>query len=92
MTTAQSPRSRLKAQAERMAMILKAAERGEAIAGDVGGKIAAARSQPSVKFAVAMDDKILTVEMTWQTIGATSEAGIAEYLLNQMRESRDVMQ
>jgi hypothetical protein len=72
-----------------MATALKAVERGEQIAADPGGKIAAARARESVKFAVAMDDRILSIEMSWVTIRATSEAGIAEYILKQMRDVRD---
>jgi len=92
MTTAQSPIRALKAQAKRMATLLKAAERGEPIANDPGGKIAAARAGNSVTFAVVMDDKILSIEMPWVTIRETTEAGIAEFILNQMREARVTVQ
>lgn len=87
MTTARSPLSKLKKQADRIAMALKQAERGEPIAHDPAGKIAAARQRDSVKFAVVMDDKIFSVDMTWETIRATSEAGISEYIVRQMREA-----
>jgi hypothetical protein len=43
----------------------------------------------AVTFGVVMDDKIIKIEMEWATIRATSEAGISEYILNQMRDSRD---
>lgn len=92
MTTARSPLSRLKKQADRIAMALKAAERGETIANDPGGKIAAARAGDSIKFVVAMDDKLLSIEMTWATIRATSEAGLSEYIVGHMRESRETLQ
>lgn len=90
MTTARSPLRVLKAQADNMAVLLKAAERGEKIANDIGGKIAAARQRNAVKFAVVMDDKVLSIDMTWAAIRDTSEAGISEFILKQMRESRDV--
>ena len=89
MTTAHSPLSRLKAQADKIAAMLKAAERGEKIAGDAGDKIVAARARESVLFVVAMDDKILKIEMTWAAIRTTSEVGISEYILKQMRGARD---
>lgn len=92
MTTAQSPLHELETQARQCAAMLKKAERGETVANDPGGKIATARKTPSVTFAVAMDDKILKVEMPWVTIRETSQAGIAEYILNQMREARDTIQ
>lgn len=52
MTTSRSPLSALKAQADKVAKILKA------------------------------------IEMAWGTVRATSEAGIAEWILKQMRGSR----
>jgi hypothetical protein len=88
MTTAHSPLRVLRNQADRMAMMLKAAERGEHIPGD-NGKLAAARAKDSVNFVVAMDDKWISIEMPWATIRDTSECGISEYILNQMREARD---
>lgn len=91
MTTSRSPLRVLKQQSDRIAMALKQAERGEAIAHDPGGKIVAARSRPSVKFGVVMDDKVLTIDMPWSTIRETSERGISEYLLKQMREARDAV-
>lgn len=91
MTTAHSPLPQLKAQADRIASALKAAERGGAIALDTGNRIAAARARASITFAVVMDDKVLKIEMPWATIRETSEAGIAEYILNQMREARNVV-
>lgn len=92
MTTSRSPLRVLKAQADGIAAMLKAVERGEKVASDPGGKIAAARAGPDVTFAIAMDDKVLKIQMTWSTIRETSEVGIAEYLLKQMRGSRDVVQ
>lgn len=88
MTTARSPLPALKAQARQVAAWLKAAERGEDIPRDPGGKIAAARARPCITFAVVMDDKILQIEMTWEAIRNRSEADIAKYILDRMREER----
>ena len=84
MTTAQSPLRALKAQADKIAMTIKAAERGE--------KIEAARKTDSFTVGVMMDDKLIKIEMPWTLIKATSEVALAEYILNQMRESRDTIQ
>ena len=92
MTTAQSPIHELETQARKCAAMLKKAERGEKLPNDPAGKIAAARKTPSVTFAVVMDDKILKIEMGWATIRDTSQAGVAEYILNHMRENRDTVQ
>lgn len=89
MTTAQSPLRVLKAQADKIAATIKAVERGENTTDDVGGKIAAARGRESITFGVVMDDKIIKLEMPWTTIRATSEVGLAEYILKQMREARE---
>lgn len=41
---------------------------------------------------MVMDDKVLEVEMSWATIKATSEAGISEYIVRQMREAGETTQ
>ena len=92
MTTARSPLSQLKAQADRIAATLKAAERGEKIDVRFAEKIEAARSKDSFKAGIVMDDKVITIEMPWAMIRATSEIGLAEYILNQMREARNTVQ
>jgi hypothetical protein len=91
MTTSRSPLSALRRQADTIAVALKQAERGEKIVHDPVGKIAAARCRESVKFAVVMDDKIISVEMPWAMIHDTSERGISEYILKQMKGARDAV-
>ena len=91
MTTKHSPLSALKAQADKIAATLKAAERGEKIDVRFAEKIDAARGKESFKVGIVMDDKIITVEMPWATIRATSEAGLSEYIVRQMREARDAV-
>lgn len=92
MTTAHSPLRVLKAQADHIAKLVKAISRGENPTEDRGGKLAAARNRDSVKFGVVMDDKVLTIDMTWVTIRETSEVGISEFILKQMRDARDTVQ
>jgi hypothetical protein len=92
MTTARSPLRALRAQAKTVAATLKAAERGQPLGTKHDEKVVAARANETVTFAVVMDDKILKIEMAWTKIRETSEAGIAEYVLNQMREARDAVQ
>jgi hypothetical protein len=93
MTTSHSPLRVLKAQADIVAQALKAAERRDLIVpgqfGPYGAKFTEARDRDQVVFGIAMDDKFLKIEMTWATIKATSEAGISEYILRQMRGARD---
>ncbi len=86
MTTAQSPLSALQDQARQIAARLKAAERGEPIADDPGGKVAAARKRDSITFAVAMDDKILRIDVPWKTIRETSEPDLVAWIVAQMQE------
>jgi hypothetical protein len=92
MTTSRSPLSQIKAQANKIAAMLKAAERGEKIDVRFAEKIDAARTKESVKFGIAMDDKFISIEMPWATIRSTSEAGLVEYIVNQMREARHSLQ
>jgi hypothetical protein len=79
----------LKAQADNIAAMLKAFERGEKIDSPFAAKLEAARGRDCLKFVVVMDDKVLTIEMPWATIRETSEAGISEYIVKQMPEARD---
>lgn len=89
MTTAYSPLSQLKAQADKIAATLKAAERGEKIDVRFAEKLAAARATDSFIVGVAMDDKFLKIKIPWRTIRETSEVDLVEWLLEQMRESRN---
>ncbi len=57
MTTSHSPLSQLKAQADKIAATLKAAERGEQIDVRFAEKIEAARSKDSFKVGIVMDSK-----------------------------------
>lgn len=88
MTTKHSPLRVLKGQADQVAKMLKMAERGEDL-GEKGAKMAEARrNYPDVRFAVIMDDKTLLITMTWKQIEESSEVGISEYVLREMRERR----
>ncbi len=91
MTTRHSPLNQLKAQADKIAAMLKAAERGEKVEAQFAAKIAEARARDSFKVGIAMDDKVIAITMPWATIRATSEAGLSEYIVNQMRETRHVV-
>jgi len=91
VTTKHSPRRVLKAQADKIAAILKAAERGDKIDARFAEKIAAARAKEAFKAAIVMDDKIITIELPWSIIRSTHEAGLAEYILGQMRELRETI-
>lgn len=89
MTTAHSPLSAIKAQADKIAASLKAFERGEKIDVPFAQKIAAARGQASIKIGIVMDDKIITIDIPWAIIRRTGEVGLAEYIVKQMREEKD---
>lgn len=91
MTTKNSPLRILKSQADRIAQAVKAAERGEQIDIQFAEKIKAARTRESFKIGIVMDDKLISIDMTWAKIRETSEVGLAEYILKQMRESRDAV-
>lgn len=88
MTTSQSPLRVLRQQAETIAKTVKAISRGENPVEDRGGKLAAARNRDSVKFGIVQDDKVITIEMRWDLIAATSEVAIAEMILKEMRGAR----
>lgn len=79
MTTKNSPPRTLKAQADRIAAVLKQAEKGN--------RIPRQTNAPSVVFGVVMDDKVLKVTMLWSLIAETDEAALSEYILGQMSEA-----
>jgi hypothetical protein len=89
MTTARSPLRILRTQAHEIAARLKRIADGHNDTPDPLGKLDAARTRDSITFGVVMDDKLLQIEMQWAVIRETSAAGIAEFILNQMRETRD---
>jgi hypothetical protein len=92
MTTKHSPLRVLKAQADKMAAMIMAAERGEKIDVRFAEKIEAARLQESIKVGIVMDDKVITIELPWETIRRSGEVGLSEYIVRQMRETRDTVQ
>lgn len=88
MSTSHSPLKKLKTEAARIAKQLKMLAAGKSTANDPAGKIKAALARETVNFGIVMDDKVLTVEMPWSQIRETSEAGIAEWILDYMRDAR----
>lgn len=91
MTTAHSPLRVLKAQADKIAATLKAAERGEKIDVRFAEKIEVARHEARFQAGIVMDDKIIMIEMPWETIRSISEVVLAKHILNLMREARDTV-
>lgn len=91
MTTKNSPRRKLKAQADKIASVLKRAERGEPIEAMFATKIAEARAKESFKTGIVMDDKVIILELPWTVVRDTTEAGLSEYIVDQMREARDAV-
>lgn len=87
MSTSQSPIAKLQAEADKMATLLKAAERGDPLPQvPFAYKMSHARAtKPTIKFAVFQDDKIINVEMAWSTIHESTELEIAAFILKHMR-------
>ncbi len=90
MTTKDSSLADLKAQADRIARTLKAAERGEQIDARFAARFTAARGRDTFNFGVVMDDKVLVIEMPWVKIRETDEAGLSEFIVRKMQEKSDV--
>jgi hypothetical protein len=88
VTTSKSPLSKLKAQADTIARVIKAVERREPIDIQYAAfvvKIREARdSKTNLKVAVVMDDKTLIVDMPWSVIADSTETSISEYVLAYM--------
>lgn len=91
MTTKHSPLSALKAQSDKIAAVIKAVSRGEAVDPRLADQVREALKTDVFKAGIVMDDKVITIAMPWTMIRETSEAGLSEYLLKQMRETRDTI-
>lgn len=89
MTTSNSPLRVLKQQSDGIAKMLKAVERGEKPVEDSGGKIAASLALGVVKCAVVQDDKIVILEMTWESVRGMSEVALSEWILKYMRGQKE---
>lgn len=75
MTTKDSPPERLQAQADRIAHTLKYLEKNRPVGTKTG-----------IKYGVAMDDKVITVEMTWVQIQQRGTEALAAHIYKLMRE------
>lgn len=89
MTTLLSPLRALKAQADRIARNLKEIESGKRIAPDPAGKLAEARKHDEMIFGIVMDDKIVKITIPWKTIREFGEVALSEFVLKQMKGTRD---
>lgn len=87
MTTADSPLGRLREQADRIAKTLQQIERGDVVDGarDPGGRIATSRARPTVIFGIAMDDKIVKIELSWSRIRETEHRFLSDFIVQQMQ-------
>ena len=91
MTTAQSPLKQLKRQATEIAETMCAFERGESVDPRFAAQMTKSRKKESVSIAIWMDDKIVTLELTWAKIRGSGPLGLAEYILGLMREQRNTL-
>ncbi len=83
MTTASSRKRVLRRQAKQIVAVLKLAERRDPRA---PAKMLEARDRESVKAAVAMDDKIIILEVPWKTIAETSDIELQDFIVEQMQK------
>lgn len=88
MTSKNSPRWKLEQQAKSIASILKKAERGEPIGVLWAERLKLARTRPTFKAGIVMDDKTIILELTWTLIKETEEKALVEYIINQMQEKK----
>lgn len=91
MTTKHSPLRVLKAQADKIAATIMAAERGEKIDVQFAQKLAEARTKESFTVGIVMDDKVIKIGISWDLIRSTGQVALSEYILDQMRETRKVV-
>lgn len=90
MTTAKSPPEQLRAQAHKIATALKDAALGKPVANDPLGKIEASKARGYIDFAIAMDDKILKIQIPWATINELALPLLCDFIFDQMSEAKHV--
>lgn len=91
MTTKKSPLRVLKHQADKIASIICAAERGDPIDAQFAKKLQEARASESVSVGIVMDDKIVKLDLPWSVIRHSGQDGLSEYILAQMCEARQAL-
>ena len=84
MSTSNSPDWKLRAEAKKMAKLLKAFHSGDTPC--------AARDKDEIKFNIAMDDKMLIITMKWDLIGAYSRDELIEFIVKYMKGNQETTQ
>lgn len=79
MTTAESPPHLIKAQADKIAAMLKRADEGRRFA-------PAAVTKETITIGIAMDDKFLKLEIPCSTIRENSETMLSAFIVAKMQE------
>jgi len=85
MTTSNTPPKILRMQSDRIAHLMKEIEAGRSVDDDVGGKIAASKASGIFKPAIAMDDKLILIEIPWNTVHNLSEAELSAFIFDLMQ-------
>lgn len=88
MSTKDTPLRVLKAKADKMASILKKIERGEKVDVQFPQRIEEAKKRETFKTGIIMDDKVVTIELSWTKIRETSEPALSDFIVKLMRETR----
>lgn len=78
MTNKNSPPEKLKEQADRMAYGIKSLEQNMKV-----------KERPYIKFGVAMDDKLLTMQIEWTVIRDTSAEALSALIMKHMQEKTE---
>lgn len=85
MTTSSSPIQKIKAEATKIAQTLKQAERGQYPNQTFRQRIEESKLRGIFVVGIAMDDKIIKVEIPWDTIKATPEKELTTYIVDLMQ-------
>jgi len=86
MSTKDSPLEKLQAEADRIAGHMKAACAGRPPGMSIA-QYMLVKAKPNFKVGIAMDDKVIHIDIAWSKIRETEEAALAEYVLGLMRET-----
>lgn len=87
MTTSKSPPDVIRAQAHRIAETLKKVADGGIInVSDPNGKLKASLEKGVVDFGIVMDDKIVKIEIPWETVRVHTQQSLCDWIFRLMSD------
>jgi len=85
MATSNTPAKILRMHSDRIAHIMKDLEAGQPVKDGISSKIAASKASGVFRPLVAMDDKLVVIEIPWTTVRNLSESELSAFIFDLMQ-------